>query len=311
MRQGTVLQALTGAQLYQMHQSPMPEEGETFRPAKDILQELFFRRASQPGMSENLAPAAEGQTGTCLGATNEAAGNGLEADLALSAAGQSPEADNEATSSLPLGHHESQANMQEQQQPSGNNSEGHQAADWARDLPEHIQSWEPIWGTAVQAPARAVTSPFSQDALQSGYLGESRDPTSARSESQHQPQAPGLDSWEAAWRGSFASEVPDQAAGSDLAVYTQDAACDPVWNSNQVLLAMPPQQDFTLLLPSREPPPPPALTGSDAQRAVQSEQGTAQQAETAAHRDCSLPVMRAEDRQKCVRFYNQVCTSKL
>ena len=289
----------------------MPEEGETFRPAKDILQELFFRRASQPDMSEDLAPAAEGQTGKSLGASNEAAGNGLEADPALSAAGKSPEADNETISSLPHGHHEPQANMQEQQQPSGDSSEGHQAADWARDLPEDTQSWEPMWGTAGQTPVRAVSSPFSQDALQSGYLGESRDPTSAESGSQLQPRAPGQDSWEAAWRGSFASEVPDQAAASDSAEPTHDAACDPAWIPNQVLSSMPPQQDFTLLLPSREPPLPPTLTGPEAQRAMQSEQGAAQQAESAAHRDCFLPVMRAEDRQKCVRFYKKVCTSTL
>ena len=54
-------QALTGAQLYQMQQSPMPEEGERFRPAKDILLELFLQRASRPQAAGSRAASPDGQ----------------------------------------------------------------------------------------------------------------------------------------------------------------------------------------------------------------------------------------------------------
>ena len=110
---GFLLQALTGAQLYQMHQSPLPEDGETFRPANDILQELFFNRARQ---AQALPPESS-----------------LHPEQS-----QEQQADHQVKSSPtdgPMDAAEAAA-------------ERIDAVDSEGILPEQAQSWEPMWGSS-------------------------------------------------------------------------------------------------------------------------------------------------------------------
>ena len=110
---GFLLQALTGAHLYQMHQSPLPEEGETFRPASDILQELFFNRASQ---SQALAQESS-----------------LHPEQS-----QEQQADQQVKSSPTDGPKDAAEAAVERVD----------AVDSGGTLPEQAQSWEPMWGSS-------------------------------------------------------------------------------------------------------------------------------------------------------------------
>ncbi len=260
------VQALTGAQLYQMQQSPMPEEGETFRPAKDILQELFLGRVSRPQMAESTAALPDGTAGE--------AGTGAE---------------NADSSSLCGGQQRLAAEESETEQAAA--EEPGQAADTSGSLPKQAQSWEPEWGSASsEGPPNAAIS---------GNLPDS----GARTGPQQQALGTSQNTWEAAWDGSLAQQVPDQAASAASAEPVQDPAWDPDRDASHASASSAPQQqDFTLLLPRREPPPPPAPAGASAQ-------SVAQHDDSAAQREGALPVMRPEDRQKCERFYAQVRTA--
>ena len=108
-----LLQALTGAQLYQMHQSPLPEEGETFRPAKDILQELFFNRAPQ---SRALPPESS-----------------LQPEQT-----QEQQADQRVENSP----------TDEPKDATDTAAERVDAINLEGTLPEQAQSWEPMWGSS-------------------------------------------------------------------------------------------------------------------------------------------------------------------
>ena len=268
------MQVLNGAQLYQMQNSPLPEEGETFRPAKDILQELFLGRASRPPVAGSTAESLDG-----------AAGPRRAAEISVN----SP--------SSCGGQQTAQAHITEQQglsadevedQHTGGEEPG-QAPDHGGSLPEQAESWEPTW--------RLASSEGSPAAARSGTLPES-DP---RAGPPQQVQGTAPSAWEAAWEGSLAPGMPNQAAGSASAQPVLDTAWNQDWDSSRgIAAAAHSQQDFMLLLPSREPPPPPA-----------SVQSVAQHDRSAALRERALPVMRPEDRQKCERFYKQVRASDL
>ena len=275
LRTCNCVQALTGAQLYQMQQSPMPEEGETFRPAKDILQELFLGRVSRPQIAESTAALPDGTAGE--------AGTGAEnAESSSLCGGQQQTAQEHRTEQQRLAAEECEDQRAAAEEPG-------QAAGTSGSLPEQAQSWEPEWGTASSEgpPTAAISGPPSESSAKAGP----------------QQQAHGSqNTWEAAWDGSLAQQVPDQAASAASSEPVQD----PAWNldrdaSHVSASSAPQQQDFTLLLPRREPPPPPAPAGASAQ-------SVAQHDDSAAQREGALPVMRPEDRQKCERFYAQVCT---
>ena len=266
------MQALTGAQLYQMQHSPMPEEGETFRPAKDILQELFLGRVSRPQLADSAAALPDDTAET------EAEKDAIPANSS-SIYDREQAAQEHSTEQQQL-----PAEGTDDQQPAA--EEPGQAADTSGSLPEQAQPWEPEWGTSSCKDSTTMTT--------SGPLPES----GAKTGPQQQAQGTTQSAWEAAWDGSLA---PDQAAGSASAEPAQDDAWDPCWGSSHVsATSAATQQDFTLLLPRREPPPPPAPVGV-------SGQSTAQHDRSAAQQEGALPVMRPEDRQKCERFYVQVC----
>lgn len=254
----------------------MPEDGETFRPAKDILQELFLERATRPPVTGSTAASLDGAVGV-----------GGEAETVNSSSvcgGQQPaQARNTGQQRLSAGEPEHQQAAAEESDEAPDHGGG--------NLPDKAQSWEPTWGLASSEgpPAAAISGPFPES-------GSKADP-------QQQVQGTAQSAWEAAWEGSLAPGVPDQAASSASAQPVLDAAWDPDWGSSHAIAtSAPPQQEIMLLLPSREPPPPPAMTGA---------QSVAQHNRSAAQRECALPVMRPEDRQKCERFYKQVCASDL
>ena len=280
------MQALTGAQLYQMQQSPMPEEGESFRPAKDILLELFLTRASRPQMTGSRAAPPDGVTG-----------KGMETPQVAMEAEQSLQAETAHSSSSHDGQQRSQEHITDQREcPVEKHEDQQAAAEELRqvlDCDERAQSWDAMWGAASceGLTTAAISEVLPEDGVLSEGPSDSWGPAGAKLAQSR---------WEAAWAGSFAPGVPDQAGNSAPAEPEQYAAWEPDWDSSQALLQ---QQEFMLLLPSREPPPPPAPAGVGAPSMAQHVHGAAQ-------RECVLPVMRPEDRQKCERFYAQVCPSR-
>lgn len=280
------VQALTGAQLYHMHESPLPEDGEVFRPAKDILQEIFFSRGPQATQTDGPAPDAA-------------------QPLAYDAApGDSPSAEEAPDDSA-------ENECDHQQKLFADAAEDHESAKqpcekdtWEGDLPEQAQAWEPMWGATSQAslPAPAPSDLSSADAVQSLQAADSWTSADVLKGSKSEQQPSARDSWEAAWKSSQVAKAPDQAAVKKSVGPKQDTTWDQAWGSAQLRESSSPEQSFTLLLPSREPPPPPpatALLGASTVSVAEREQSAAQQGPP-------LPTMRAEDRQKCERFYQQV-----
>ncbi len=258
-----------------MQQSPMPEEGETFRPAKDILQELLLGRVSRPQTTASTAAPPDD-------ATDEAGTGAGDANSGSLCGGQETAQEDVADHQLQLAAEESEEHQATAEEPG-------QATDHEGIPPEQAQSWEPEWGPSSPEgpPAAAMAGPLSE-----------RD---AKRAPQQKAQGTAQSTWEAAWDGSL---VPDQAADSASAEPVRVPAWDPERDSSHAAASsVPQQQDFTLLLPRREPPPPPALAGVTMQ-------SMAQHDGSAAQREGALPVMRLEDRQKCERFYAQVCTSQ-
>ena len=277
-------QAPSGAQLYQMQQSPMPEKGETFRPARDILQELFLLRASHSQTSGGLAAMPVGTAGKAQAGETE----------------QGPEAEGEHS----RGQQARQDPAMMQQQRTAEESKHKTSAVEEPDLEANAvsclsgqaQSWEPMWGPVSTENSLPTANLGPQDAVQSEGAAEG-----AAGWDEDSKQAPDAaqNTWGPAWKDPSPPGVPGQAAGIALAECEQKAAWDLHWDSSRACApgCEPAQQDFMLLLPSREPPPPPAPAGPSAH--------------SAAQRDVPLPVMRPVDRQKCERFYIQVCATAL
>ena len=178
------VQGLTGAQLYQMHQSPMPEEGEVFRPAKDILHEIFFSRASQDAAPEAHDSATDGKQ--ALGSIQG------QACIPDQAEGQ-----------------------QEQQQHSATKDEhafGGAAAERAAEksaggskVSDEAQGWNLMRG-AAGLPAIATGRSMQANGASGGA-------SIARTGSPQQLDPAEGNAWESAWQGFQSAEAPDQAAG--------------------------------------------------------------------------------------------------
>ena len=211
----------------------------------------------------------------------------------------SQEAETVHSSIAPDAEQRALEHVSDQDKRPGGSSEDQQAAAeelcQILDCDERAQSWDALWGP----PTAAVSDPLPEDADRSADPQDSWGVAGANAGPQQEAQRAGQNRWEDAWEGSLATGVPDQAGKRAPAVPEQDAAWDP--DTTRAPASAPPeQQDFTLLLPSREPPPPPAPAGAEAQSMAQHES-------SAAQREYGLPAMRPEDRQKCERFYAQVC----
>ena len=183
------VQALTGAQLYQMHQSPMPEEGEVFRPAKDILQEIFFSRVSRDAAHEALALDSATDGKQALGSRQGA-----------SAPDQTE------------GEHKQQQHSAKDEQADDSQSFGGAAAERASEksagdntVPDKIHGWNPMRG-AAGLPAIATGRLMQAN-------GDSGEAKIARAGSPQQLDTAGGNAWETAWHGFQSADAPDQAAG--------------------------------------------------------------------------------------------------
>ena len=195
------VQGLTGAQLYQMHQSPMPEEGEVFRPAKDILQEIFFSRVSQDAAPEAHDSATDGKQ--ALGSIH---GQAATPDQAES---QQEQQQHLATKG--------------EQAFNDSGSLGGAAAERAAEksaggskVSVEAQECYPMRG-AAGLPAIATGRSMQAN-------GASRGASIARTGSPQQLDTAEGNAWESAWQGFQSAEAPDQAAGQAPA---QAAAAQP------------------------------------------------------------------------------------
>lgn len=195
------VQGLTGAQLYQLHQSPMPEEGEVFRPAKDILQEIFFSRMSQDAAPEALVSATDGKQ--ALGSIQGQAFTPTQAE----------------------GQQEQQQHLavKDEQALNDSRSFGGAAAERAAEqsaggskVSDEAQGWNPMQG-AAGLPAIATGRSMQAN-------GASRGASIARTELPQQLDAAEGSAWESAWQGFQSAEAPDQTAGQGPA---QAAAAQP------------------------------------------------------------------------------------
>ena len=184
------VQGLTGAQLYQMHQSPMPEEGEVFRPAKDILQEIFFSRVSQEAAPEALNSAIDGKQ-----ALDSIQGQASAPDQAE---GQQQQQQHLAT-------------KDEQAFHDSRSFEGAAAEGVAKksvggsEVSDEIKGWNPMQG-AAGLPAIATSRSMQAN-------GGSGGASFARKGLPQQLEAAEGDARETAWQGFQSAEAPDQAAG--------------------------------------------------------------------------------------------------
>ena len=184
------MQGLTGAQLYQMHQSPMPEEGEVFRPAKDILQEIFISRMSQDGAPEALDSATDSKQ--ALGSMQ----------------GQASTPDQAGA------QHKQQQHLEpkDEQAFDDSRSSGVAAAERAPEksaravnVPDEAQGWNPMRG-AAGLPAIATGRSMQAN-------GGSGGASIARTGSPQQLDTAEGNAWESAWQDFQSAEAPDQTAG--------------------------------------------------------------------------------------------------
>ena len=178
------VQGLTGAELYQMHQSPMPEEGEVFRPAKDILQEIFFSRASQDAAPEALDSATDGKQ--ALGSIQGQASTPDQAE------GQQEQQQHLATKDKQVFHDSVSSGGAAEKSAGGSKVSG------------EAQGWSPMQG-AAGLPAIATGRSMQAD----GALGGA---SIARTGSPQQLVTAEGNAWEGAWQGFQSAEAPDQAA---------------------------------------------------------------------------------------------------
>ena len=241
------VQGLTGAQLYQMHQSPMPEEGEVFRPAKDILQEIFFSRVSQDAAPEALDSATDGKQ--ALGSIQ-----GLASTPDQAEGGQ---------------NQQQHSASNDEQALNDSRSFGGAAAECAAEksaggskLSDEAQGWNPMRG-AAGLPAIATGRSLQANGASGGA-------SIARTGSLQQLDTAEGNAWESAWQGFQSAEAPDQAAGQAPA---QAAAARP---SFTLLLPSrePPLPPAQLPEPSAAQPSPghstlPAMRSDDRQKCMQ------------------------------------------